>query len=98
MILIKFIFPQNYNFKPKLFGIIDYPTAIFCVILCCVIFFIFKLIFNSLQLVISLSIVAILPIIIFCFVGFNGENIGAVIRYILVYFINPKIYVFNKKS
>ena len=23
---MKFIFPQNYDFKNKLFGIIDYPT------------------------------------------------------------------------
>lgn len=98
MIFIKFIFPQNYNFKPKLFGIIDYPTAIFCVILCCFIFFIFKLVFHSLQLIIALSIVAILPIIIFAFVGFNGENIGSVMKYILVYFIKPKTYVFSKKS
>ena len=29
---MKFIFPQNYNFKNKLLGIIDYPTAIFNVI------------------------------------------------------------------
>ena len=25
---MKFIFPQNYNFENKLFGIIDYNTAI----------------------------------------------------------------------
>ena len=29
---MKFIFPQNYNFKSKLFGVIDYSTAIFNVI------------------------------------------------------------------
>ena len=26
---LKFIFPQNYNFNNKLFGTIDYTTAIF---------------------------------------------------------------------
>ena len=26
---MKFIFPQNYNFKNKLLGIIDYSTAFF---------------------------------------------------------------------
>ena len=25
---MKFIFPQNYRFQTKLFGFIDYPTAI----------------------------------------------------------------------
>lgn len=98
MILIKFIFPQNYNFKPKLLGIIDYPTAIFCIIWCSFIFFIFNLLFNSLQIIVTGSIIAILPVFIFCFVGFNGENITVVIKYIFLYLIRPKIYVFSKKS
>jgi hypothetical protein len=54
--------------------------------------------FNSLKLIISFSIIAILPVIIFCFVGFNGENISNVIKYMIIYFIRPKIYVFSKKS
>ena len=29
---MKFIFPQNYNFKNKLFGIIDYSSLIFNII------------------------------------------------------------------
>ena len=29
MIIIKFIFPQNYCFKQKLFGFIDYSTLFF---------------------------------------------------------------------
>lgn len=97
MILIKFIFPQNYNFKPKFLGVIDYPTAIFCIFLFGFIFFIFNFIFHSLKLVVSFSIIFILPIIIFCFVGFNGENISDVIKYILIFYIRPKIYVFSKK-
>ena len=97
MIFIKFIFPQNYNFKPKLLGILDYPTAIFCVIWTSFIFFIFNLFFDSLQLTLSLSIVVILPVVIFCFVGFNGENIGAIIKYIFLYLLKPKAYVFSKK-
>ena len=98
MIFIKFIFPQNYNFKPKLLGVIDYPIAIFCIIWCSFIFFIFNLFFNSLQIIISGSIVAILPVFIFCFVGFNGENITTIVKYIFLYLIRPKIYVFSKKS
>ena len=30
---MKFIFPQNYNFKNKLLGIIDYSTAFFNLII-----------------------------------------------------------------
>ena len=29
---MKFIFPKNYNFKNKILGIIDYPTALVNVI------------------------------------------------------------------
>lgn len=97
MIFIKFIFPQNYNFKPKLLGIINYSSAIFCIIWCVSIFFILKLILNSIKLVLFWSIVLILPISLFCIVGFNGENIYCVIKYILIYIVKPKVYVFNKK-
>lgn len=94
---IKFIFPQNYNFKSKLFGVIDYSTAIFCLVWCIIIFSILNLIFNSMQVIISLCIILILPVIIFCIVGFYGENIGIVMKYMFFYLIKPKVYVFNKK-
>lgn len=98
MIFIKFIFPQNYNFKPKLLGIIDYSIAIFCLIWCISTFIILKLIFNSLQLIISLIIILNLPVFLLSFIGFQGENIGALLKYFFLYLIRPKLYVFNKKT
>ncbi len=97
MIFIKFIFPQNYNFKSKLLGVLDYPTTIFCVIWSFIIISILNLIFSSFQFIISFSIIFILPVLLFCFIGFNGENISAVIKYIIIFIIKPKVYVFNKK-
>lgn len=94
---IKFIFPQNYNFKSKLLGIIDYNVAIFDVIWCVSIFFLLNLIFDSTKIIISLLIIFCLPIIIFSIVGFNGENISLVVKYITIYLIRPKVYVFSKK-
>ena len=38
-----FIIPQNYNFKSKLFGIVDYPTAIFNLVFFILLFLILKL-------------------------------------------------------
>ena len=35
---MKFIIPQNYNFRNKLFGILDYSTVIFITIWCSNIF------------------------------------------------------------
>ena len=40
---MKFIFPQNYNFKNKLLGIIDYSTAFFNILWYVIIFIILHL-------------------------------------------------------
>lgn len=95
---LKFIFPQNYNLKLKLFGILDYSTAIFDVVWCLSIFFIFQLIFHSIKISIVFSIVLCLPVLIFSIVGFSGENMGSIIKYMIIYLIKPKFYVFNKNS
>ena len=55
---MKFIFPQNFNFKNKLLGIIDYPTAIFNVIY-------FLLLFSICNLIISNLTVKIFILVIF---------------------------------
>ena len=46
---MKFIFPQNYNFKPKLFGFIEYST-IFLNIFWDMFIFFFIHIFNNLNI------------------------------------------------
>lgn len=93
---MKFIFPQNYNFKSKLFGFIDYSTAILN-ILWAFIIFIFLRIFNlNIKIKIFIFISFSLPILIFSIVGFNGENILYVFKYIIKYFLKPKIYLFTK--
>lgn len=96
MISLKFIFPQNYNFRSKLFGIIDYSVAIFNIIWCLSFFLAFRFIFHSIKLSLIFSIPICLPILIFSVVGFNGENISLVFKYILKYLFSTKIYVFNK--
>lgn len=95
---MKFIFPQNYNLKLKLFGIMDYSTAIFDVIWCLSIFFISQLLFNSLKISIIFSIILGLPILIFSIVGFGGENMGLIVKSMLLYLVKPKVYVFKKTS
>ena len=36
---MKFIFPTNYNFRNKILGVLDYPTAIFNVFYFCILLF-----------------------------------------------------------
>lgn len=93
---MKFIFPKNYNFKSKIFGVIDYSTAILNIIIFCIIFFILKIFLKNLNLKIFFCIIFYFPIFIFSIVGFNNENIFLNIKYILKYLIKPKIYLFNK--
>lgn len=93
-----FIFPQNYSFKNKLFGILDYSTAILNIIWCIFIFCFCNLFFKSLDIKIFLFVVLCLPLLMFSIIGFNHENILYVFFYILKFTKNKKIYLFNKNS
>ena len=93
---MKFIFPQNYNFTSKLFGFIDYSTAIFVAIWCSFIFCLVNLIFSNLSVKVFLVIFLCFPIIIFSVVGFNHENILYVFLYFFKYIRNPKVYLYKK--
>lgn len=93
---MKFIFPQNYNFKNKILGVIDYTTLIFNIIWITLIIFLLNIIFNNLSIKIFFTIIFCFPIIILSFVGFNGENILYVFSYMFKYIFKQKIYLYNK--
>ena len=93
---MKFIIPQNYNFKNKIFGIIDYSTAILNVIWYSIIFIILHFLFKNWNIKIFLLISFCFPITIFSVVGFNGEPIIYVFKYLLKYFLKPKLYLYKK--
>ena len=82
---MKFIFPQNYNFKNKLFGVIEYST-IFLNLIWDLIVFIF----------IFLFFIFCFPLLLFSFSGFNGESIIYVLKYIFNFIIKQKLYLFKK--
>lgn len=90
-----YIFPKNYNFKNKLFGIIDYPTAIFNLIIFLLIFSISNLIFKSFSIKIFIIIILYFPILLFSIIGFNNENILYVIFYVIKYLLKPKLYLYK---
>ena len=92
---MKFIFPQNYNFKNNLFGVIEYSTIILNLIWDLFIF-IFINIFNNLNIKIFLFFIFCFPLFLFSITGFNGESIIYVIKYIFNFLIKQKIYLFKK--
>ena len=93
---MKFIFPQNYNFKNKILGIIDYATLIFNIIWIALIVFLLNIIFNNLNIKIFFTIIFCFPIIILSLIGFNGENILYVFSYMFKYIFKQKLYLYNK--
>ena len=92
---MKFIFPQNYTTGSKLFGFLDYSTVIINIVFCAFVFSFLSLLSLDLNIRIFLFILICFPFIIFCFVGFNHENILYVLLYILKYLKNPKYYIYK---
>ena len=89
---MKFIFPQNYSFNTKLFGLIDYQTAILN--LCCwVIVFIIT---SLLKLNLFSIIITCFPILLISIFGIHQENILYVFCYIFNFIKRPKIYLYQK--
>ena len=89
---MKFIFPQNYAFKNKILGIIDYSTALANVIWLVFVFLLTNLLFSSLELKIFLFILLCFPFLLISITGFNGENVIYVFKYFLSFMLKPKIY------
>ena len=93
---MKFIIPQNYNFKNKILGIFDYSTIIFNIVWYSIIFIILHLLIKDWNVKIFLLISLCFPITIFSIVGFNGESIVYVLKYVIKYFLKPKLYLYKK--
>ncbi len=93
---MKFIFPQNYNFKNKLFGILDYSSLILNIIWDVIIFILINLFFKSLNIKIFIFVLFCFPILLFSIIGFNHENIVYILIYIINYIKSPKLYLYSK--
>ena len=93
---MKFIFPKNYDFKSKLFGVFDYFTLIVNIIFDLFVFCLCNLIFTNINIKIFICISLCFPLLILSFVGLNNENVFLVLIYIFKYFIKPKLYLYNK--
>lgn len=93
---MKFIFPKNYNFKSKLFGFIDYSTALIDVVLGMLIFFITNLLFKNINLKIYFFVGLFFPILLFSILGVQKESFLNVLFYIINFFKNQNVYLYKK--
>lgn len=93
---MKFIIPQNYAFKNKLFGFMDYSTAIVNVLWAFVIFIFLYLMPFSINSKISIFIILYFPLLLFSVLGFHNENILYVFSYLFKFIVNNRVYFFSK--
>lgn len=93
---MNFIFPKNYDFKTKLFGVFDYLTIIINIIFDLFVFSISDLVFNDINIIIFICVSLCFPLLLLSIVGLNNENVFLVLIYIFKYFLKPKLYLYNK--
>lgn len=91
-----FTIPKNYKFKPKLFGLIDYQTAVLDSILAGILYVLINLFFSSLTTKIYIFIALFIPFLLFSIVGVHNEPIVSVLIYVFKYYKNQKLYLFKK--
>ena len=94
---MKFIFPKNFNFKNKLFGIIDYNIVLVNIVWYVLILILITIVFKSLQIKIFLFIIFCFPFFLVSVTGLNGENILYVILYLYRFSRKQKLYFYFKK-
>ena len=93
---MKFIIPQNYDFKSMLLGFIDYSTVIINIIWGLIVFAFVYFIIPNLIFKVGVFIVLFLPFALISIIGFNNEKIIYIIKYLFEYFKKPKIYLYKK--
>lgn len=93
---MKFIIPQNYDFKNKLLGFMDYSTAVLNVIWALIIFCLINIFPFTINIKIGSFIILYFPLLLFSFFGFNNENIVYVLSYIFKFIKSSTIYFYGK--
>ena len=94
---MKFIFPQNYNFKSKLLGFIDYSTVILNLVWGLIVFGIVFFLIPNITMKIGVFIILFLPFALFSIIGFNHEKTLYILMYLYKYVSSPKLYLYSKK-
>lgn len=93
---MSFIFPKNYNFKPKLLGFIDYSTAIIDTVIGIIIYFLVNTLFSSIDIKIYVFVSLFLPVLLISILGINKENPINVFKYMIKFIRNQNVYLYKK--
>ena len=93
---MKFIFPQNYNFKNKILGVIDYSVAIVNLIWDLFIFLLLHIFISDINIKIILFIILCFPVLLLSISGVHGENIIYIFIYFIKFLYKQKLFFFSK--
>lgn len=90
-----FIIPKNYKFKPKILGLIDYQSAVLLSLWGGFLYILVNFLFSSISIKLYFSISLFIPALLFCIIGINNESIIYILKYMLKYYLNQKIYLYK---
>lgn len=91
---MKFIIPKNYNYHLKILGVIDYPTAIFNLIVLFLLWTGLSPLFTNILGKTAVVIILYLPLLLITLVESQNESLVYQIYYVLKFLIKPKIYLY----
>lgn len=92
----KYIIPKNYDFQPKLFGIIEYKLGVF---ITCLILTLILIMYNlNIPAIAKLQIIIIInvPIVMIGTIGVRGEKFFDILKLLLSYYLKSKVYFYSK--
>ena len=95
---MKFIFPQNYTFKNKIFGFIDYSVAIMNIIWAIMVGGLLHLFISDINTKIIIFIILCFPVFLLSISGIHGENMIYVFFYMFKFFIKQKLFFYCKTN
>ena len=95
---MKFIFPQNYHFKNKILGFIDYSVAILNIVWDFIIFIILHVFIYDINIKIIDFIIFCFPVFLLSISGVHGENILYILIYIFNFIFKQKLFFYSKTN
>ena len=93
---MKFIFPQNYHFKNKIFGVIDYSVAFVNILWDLLILAILHICIDDISIKIVIFIIFCFPLFLLRISGVHGENIVYIFIYIFKFIFKQKLFFYCK--
>lgn len=93
-----FIFPKNYMFKSKLLGFIDYSAAIIDAIFAFILYNFLHIFIENPADILPIFLPIFLPFFLITVLGIQKESFISVAKYILKYFLSPKLYLYTKSD